>query len=232
MWRIKSTDRNSDRLANGRFSWSRTLTIGLCLAVLIALSGCSRSNQDPATATASPLPQANVADWLPTPAELPDDFLMQGEQELTLAEYAANWPDAATFLSHLRDWGFESGVRRTSWRNPAMATSQPGGLASLTTTAVAYQSKDAAIDASETILSMLMELAGFELQLVETAPLGDFTLAAVGTSTAEGQTLDVAYAWIVNGPVVVTYSGIAADYEPLADVLEIAEAASDRASNP
>lgn len=226
----------------GASLWSRAGKIAVCLAGVVVLGGCSGLNPDSATATPTRSPTELIAERLPDFDELPDNFVLQGEEELTIHEYAASWPDeqAGNLIPLLRDWGFELAVRRVFATNPALTASETGVLDWLIADGVNYQSTEAAVDASETSLSMVMQREGFDLQLVETDPIGDFTLAAVGTFTVKDETFDgepvpgyrrtwnVALVWIVDGPLVVSYQGAATGGEPLADVLEIAKAVSAR----
>ena len=139
-------------------------------------------------------------------------------------------------MQSIKDMGFELAVRRAFVVNPALVQGVENGvLDRLIATGVDYGSVDAATEAAKITLSVLSQTKGYELRSVDTDPIGDFTLAAVGTYSVENQTFDgepapgyhrtfdLAILWVVTGSLVVSYEGTANDSQPMADVVMLRE---------
>jgi hypothetical protein len=206
---------------------TRWLLLVVAVVGGMLLSGCT-STEDPASiVTPSPAP-INLSDRISTPAELPNNFLMQGIEDLTLMGFAAMWPDNLAAYTQLRERGFEQAVRRVSWQNPAVPLSVGETLSSLTMVGVEYGSHDAAVAAAEANRTALIGADGYQLHQVEMDPIGEVTLAATGSLLLNGRTFAVAHVWVIDDAVVIAYAGFSTEADPLADVIEIAAAAHTR----
>jgi hypothetical protein len=181
--------------------------------------------EEPETATTEPEISDDVpADLdavLPGLEDLPNGYVVTREGSLALDELAALHPDPATQRERLLGWGFTGAAERQFEPSPD-ADAQPDILRLLATLVVEFRTPDGARAAVEAAHADAQTAENTEVSAVEIMPLGDLSLAASGTLTIDGETLQIAYVIIQAGNRAISFAGGSTTGDPLPTVIQIA----------
>lgn len=163
-----------------------------------------------------------LLDLLPALDTLPDGFVVTSEGIPTLDEVAEVHPDPAMQAERLRDWGF-TGAAERQFERETPADDASAGMRLLAVLVVEFASPEDARAAVDAAHADAQAAENTEIASVEIEPLGDFSLAASGTLTIEGETLQVAYVMVQVGNRAFTFGGGSPTGDPLSEVVGIAE---------
>jgi hypothetical protein len=158
---------------------------------------------------------------LPGLEDLPDGYVVTREGSLALDELAALHPDPATQRERLLGWGFTGAAERQFEPSPN-GDAQPDILRLLSTLVVEFRTPEGARAAVEAAHADAQTAENTDVSAVEIEPLGDLSLAASGTLTIDGQTLQIAYVIIQAGDRAISFAGGSPTSDPLPAVIQIA----------
>jgi hypothetical protein len=175
--------------------------------------------------TATDVPESDLFARLPTIDDMPSGFAMVEETKVTKEEIASTWHDPNEALDRLTEWGFRQGAERefeipSPGLNDAMQR-----MVVFRAGALEYASEDAANAAMEySREEQLRGRDGIESTVVPVSvqALGDRSIAAQGSLTADGTTAIIAVIWVRDGAVVFRYAGLSLGHNSLDDIIAIA----------
>ena len=163
-----------------------------------------------------------LLDLLPALDDVPDGFVVTNEGSLALDELAALHPDPEMQRERLRVWGFTGAAERQFEAQPG-SDGTPDGLTLLAAFIVEFRTADGARAAVEASHADAQAAENTDVSDARIEPLGDFTRAASGTLTIDGETLRIAYVIIQIGNRAISFAGGSPTEDPLPAVIEVAK---------
>jgi hypothetical protein len=164
---------------------------------------------------------SDLTNVLPGLEDLPDGYVVTNEGSLALDEVAALHPDPAMQRQRLLGWGFTGASERQFEPAPDIEAG-PDVLRLLATLVVEFRTPEGARAAVDAAHADAQTASNTEVSAVEIEPLGDLSLAASGTLTIDGETLQIAYVIVQAGDLAISFAGGSATVDPLPTVIEIA----------
>ncbi|MGH9175776.1 MAG: hypothetical protein ACRD1H_15535, partial [Vicinamibacterales bacterium] len=125
-----------------------------------------------------------------------------------------------TQRDRLVDWGFTGAVER-QFEIPS-SSGEPAGMTLLAVLVVEFRSPEGARAAVEAGHADAKAAEDVDISDVVIDPLGDYTAAASGSVTIEGESMRVAYVLIQIGRRAITFAGGSPAEDPLAAIVDIA----------
>lgn len=152
----------------------------------------------------------SLLDRLPGLDVVPEGFAITNEGPLTIEQAADLHPDPEAQLQRLRDWGFRDAARREF-----QPSSEDSPLTNLVVAVVDFGSPEqarAAVDAGHAEVKAVAagtDAADATVTDAVIERIGDYSLAAEGTVTIEGQTIAAAYVFVQDGSLAYSIVGLA-----------------------